>query len=651
MGIEFNCVLPVKDHLSAFKCNLCANLVTLDGYVTIPCGHCFCRGCFQTWTRTQHPKGSACGCPKCGVSISSSDSERVVNWQVRTLVKAEPLAHQMLSQVKVVCPCRFTSPRICYWTGSYADLKQHVDMFHARPTEANELPSKSGMTLKSASEHQRSTIRSCVEVYPSDCAKLNKSGDIRKSSPHQEQEHALRNRDKAVTDRMPMYKSASMPDMTSKSNSFPTKRSNVIRSGHCTGSGLDIDGALPNERKDSARDVSMGLRWIESNLAPSISKSNEYISQKETTPSSSVAMRRRGPYHRSDYQVNTSDDACKSSDRRHASRERSTRRQFGKFDMLAGSEHRPGEASNAEWKSEPSKGCLSKELAARGLHFTKPSLHSVETAIMDTTTNRVRKSRESTRSELHKSGHSRRSSPHRQKGMHKCGSMPETRSKSNSCATNSFNVIRNGHHSGGELDIVGTHSSEGKDSARHVLMGSRSTESTQARSVPKSFEYQSHSLPVFDTTKETMPSPNAVMNMGGRNHRSDAVVKTSDDTIKTSEKRQTRERNRQAPIIGKSDKLSGPAHQPGEESTTSEPSKLCQSKELATSGLHFTKPSSHSVEKAVMDTTANRVCKSREPKGSAFQEENKGLRENQSENNTPWEYDSDATQRTRNKSD
>jgi hypothetical protein len=100
------------------------------------------------------------------------------------------------------------------------------------------------------------------------------------------------------------------------------------------------------------------------------------------------------------------------------------------------------------------------------------------------------------------------------------------RSKSDSSATNSFTVIRNGHQSGSELDIVGPQSSGGKDSARHVSMGSRSTESTQARSVPDSDEYQSYSPPVFDTTIETMPSPNAAMNTGGRNHLSDAVVKT-----------------------------------------------------------------------------------------------------------------------------
>ena len=382
MGIEAVYVLPVKDHLSVFNCHLCSNLVSLDGYVTKPCGHCFCRGCFRTWTKTQHPKTSACGCPKCGVSLASGESDRVVNWLVMTLVQAEPLVHRMLSQVKIVCPCR-SSARICYWTGDYAELKQHISTTHAQPAEANEVSSKSGMTLTSASEHQKSTARSRVEAYPSDKTKLNKSEHIRKSSPHQ---------DKRGSSRMPRRRSVSMSEMATKSNSPATNTFDVIHSRHDPGDGLDIDFT----RSSLVRNVSMGCRLTETKPGRSAPTSNEgYKNQspseidstKETMTTPNVAKKTGGRTHHSDAVVDTSESTLKSIET-SLTRVRS-----------GDPAYRLGEAS-ANKKGENSITCQSKELVSRHHDFTNSLSQSVEKAAVDTSANRVCNSLQSTRSEF-----------------------------------------------------------------------------------------------------------------------------------------------------------------------------------------------------------------------------------------------------------
>ena len=95
---------------------------------------------------------------------------------------------------------------MCYWTGNYTDLEEHISASHAQPesegnkvpsksrmtlksvsehaqpeTEGNEVPSKSRMTLESVSEHhQKSTIRPGLPLgVRSDSALLNKLDHIK----------------------------------------------------------------------------------------------------------------------------------------------------------------------------------------------------------------------------------------------------------------------------------------------------------------------------------------------------------------------------------------------------------------------------------------------------------------------------------------
>ena len=168
MGIESNYVLPVKDHLSVFNCTLCSKLVSLDGYVTIPCHHSFCRDCFNEWTNKLHSKSTTCDCPNCGVSILSSRTSKsvtnVANLLVRPLTVAQPLAHRMLTQVKVLCPCRSNS-QFCSWTGDYGSLEQHVTKFHSKPTSTSPKTSK---TLGSASESRSGGMKKRLSESSSD---------------------------------------------------------------------------------------------------------------------------------------------------------------------------------------------------------------------------------------------------------------------------------------------------------------------------------------------------------------------------------------------------------------------------------------------------------------------------------------------------
>jgi hypothetical protein len=408
MGIDTVYVLPVKDHLSIFNCNLCSNLVSLDGYVTIPCGHCFCRGCFRAWSKTQHPKSSACGCPNCGVPLASGDSEsRCAEWQVRPLVKAQPLVHQMLSQVKVLCPCRF-SVRICYWTGNYAGLEQHISTCHAQPeTEGNELPSKSRMTLESAPEHQKSTSRPGLELgVRSDSALLKKSDHIQKSSTHQPHVLVMKPRDTShSTIRRPRRRSKSMPEIMTQSYAPPTNTLNAMRSRHGSGNGTKIDDMRSSEGKRTSRKVSKCSRLTESNHTPSLWKSNDSQSKartvldtkkEETMASSNVEMNVEGSRQHSNAGVVTSDDAFKSDDKK-STREVLTSLYLSESEHLVGPALRP-EASTT--KNESLTTCRSKELATTGRRHpsTESSSLSVE-ATTDATTIGVCSGRESTRAD------------------------------------------------------------------------------------------------------------------------------------------------------------------------------------------------------------------------------------------------------------
>ncbi|KAI2502644.1 hypothetical protein MHU86_11838 [Fragilaria crotonensis] len=280
MGIEANYVLPVKDHLSVFNCALCSNLVS-DGYVTTSCGHCFCRGCFRTWTKTQLSTTAVRRCPKCEVKIASEGNDGAVDWQVQTLIKAQPLVHRMLCQVKVLCPCR-SSARTCYWTGDYGDLKEHITTSHEQPT-ANESRSKSSNTLESTSEHQVSAIGSNAEFGSQPQRTKNKSDHVRKSNKHQKQVPVVEERDNTVPRRMTRRRSLSMSDSRRKSKATASDAYKVSHSrrqsrdedsaDETTGSGNRGTSGLSTER-------SMGSRLTESNTSSSLRNSEEYQSEK-----------------------------------------------------------------------------------------------------------------------------------------------------------------------------------------------------------------------------------------------------------------------------------------------------------------------------------------------------------------------------------
>jgi tetratricopeptide (TPR) repeat protein len=166
-GIEPHFVLPVKDHLTVLSCSLCTKMVSLDGYVTIPCHHTFCQDCFTKWIATVHAKSKTCDCPNCGVSILANSSKSTAqkdlnlsNVLVRPLEVAQPLIHRMLSQVKVVCPCR-NNTSFCSWTGDYASLEQHLSSFHKPNLAQHSNPEESrGRATERATEEKGSSSMS-----------------------------------------------------------------------------------------------------------------------------------------------------------------------------------------------------------------------------------------------------------------------------------------------------------------------------------------------------------------------------------------------------------------------------------------------------------------------------------------------------------
>ncbi|KAI2503868.1 hypothetical protein MHU86_10593 [Fragilaria crotonensis] len=326
MGIELTYVLPVKDHLSVFNCALCSNLVSLDGYVAISCGHCFCQGCFRTWTETQDSQSWAHGCPECGVNIASRESYGIVDWKVQTLSKGHPLIHRMLSQIKVLCPCRF-SARMCYWTGDYSDLKQHITTSHPQPT-ANEQTHKSCMSPESASKHQEPTSGSQEEEgLQSERAKQRSSDHVRTSSSNEQQVQAMEERAYATSHRMPQRRSMSIPGSPNKySECNPNVLNNVSASqnGRHSNRGLMTEDISWSRGEGVLnRETSMGVRLNEINLERSFPK-HEYWRQKPpstsiprstppTSTSPDAALNMDAWRHQSDAALGASHDTFKST--------------------------------------------------------------------------------------------------------------------------------------------------------------------------------------------------------------------------------------------------------------------------------------------------------------------------------------------------
>ena len=361
MGIESNYVLPVKDHLSVFNCTLCSKLVSLDGYVTIPCHHSFCRDCFNEWTNKLHSKSTTCDCPNCGVSILSSRTSKsvtnVANLLVRPLTVAQPLAHRMLTQVKVLCPCRSNS-QFCSWTGDYGSLEQHVTKFHSKPTSTSPKTSK---TLGSASESRSGGMKKRLSESSSDerCPPPPLGGLKRavsegfnhsSESTHRRNIATLMNRDQAIEPAklekpqpggMPRRRSLSMPDLqqslplhgdvkkskrTSKGGHGTSKSSlGTSKSGHdMNKSSHDISKSGHSTSKSSSRHRLHSNNDGDDANKPSRSTRRDPIETAKSEKPHPGVMPRRRSLSMSDVQKGHSspgddDDVKKRSRRRHHS--------------------------------------------------------------------------------------------------------------------------------------------------------------------------------------------------------------------------------------------------------------------------------------------------------------------------------------------
>ena len=306
MGIESNYVLPVKEHLTILNCSLCSNLVSLDGYVTIPCGHCFCRDCFNLWRSKLHPKSTICDCPNCGVSILPSKNSNVENLMIKPLIVAQPLVHRMLSKVKVLCPCRSHS-HFCSWTGDYSGLEHHVAMFHAKPT-ANQAIIASSQTMKAVSEHQRSTAQYGSGSRPQSerSGNLCKSEHVRTTSAYRARGVVMERTEEPLTTSVPRRRSISMSSSNAIDRGRHPSANDVFDTNKMTES---------RSRRSPTRDKSTAVPLTNKNRVVDIT-SSFYITQQEREELahlvSTESLGRRTPT-RSTSKVDKEEQICKMS--------------------------------------------------------------------------------------------------------------------------------------------------------------------------------------------------------------------------------------------------------------------------------------------------------------------------------------------------
>lgn len=111
-------VLTSESHHEDLQCGFCKQLTSLDSYLTIPCGHVFCKECCYERDSSGFPEA----CPCCGSKVTGLD-----DFSSRTL------AYRILGKVRISCPHR----DCCSWKGFYAQYPQHSKTAHSDNSAAN----------------------------------------------------------------------------------------------------------------------------------------------------------------------------------------------------------------------------------------------------------------------------------------------------------------------------------------------------------------------------------------------------------------------------------------------------------------------------------------------------------------------------------
>jgi len=131
MGVEICHVVSDERHYGSFLCTICQNISGLDALVTSKCSHVFCRQCLETWLlHVQLQNTPERRCPTCNRDLLFHGGKNATmmignnSIDVRPLVEAQPLAHRVLTRLRVACPLR--SKHGCTWEGDYGDLQDHL---------------------------------------------------------------------------------------------------------------------------------------------------------------------------------------------------------------------------------------------------------------------------------------------------------------------------------------------------------------------------------------------------------------------------------------------------------------------------------------------------------------------------------------------
>lgn len=113
MGLDVVHVLSAERHYDEFKCVVCNCLTSLDSFATSCCSSPICKSCLKATKDLD-------SCPSCKMNLE----------KLECLKTSQPLAHRVLSRVKVRCTYR--SRCKCRWVGDYKNLLSHLESNHRR---------------------------------------------------------------------------------------------------------------------------------------------------------------------------------------------------------------------------------------------------------------------------------------------------------------------------------------------------------------------------------------------------------------------------------------------------------------------------------------------------------------------------------------
>lgn len=120
MGFPPELLLSPEEHSSEFLCAICVQLVDYESASILKCSHVFCGACLDEWFNGPSASRS---CPMCKANVVQASVGLSGEPLAAPLRQSNPLAHRILSRVRVRCPLY---EQDCSWQGDYSEVHGHL---------------------------------------------------------------------------------------------------------------------------------------------------------------------------------------------------------------------------------------------------------------------------------------------------------------------------------------------------------------------------------------------------------------------------------------------------------------------------------------------------------------------------------------------